>query len=523
MTYRNILLFVAVTLIASLHLGAANLVDINFTRDSTYWNTHFTNLDWNKQKTDYYVGGVDGLNVDGYTFKGSYGKFNPGSGVHAQPFDSEDHCTQFIYAFRLSNSGDSYIELPNVKNAGQLTIHCKSGNPTESAVFYIEKYEKKKWVRLHTLVAPPHVNNEYDVVLRKDLQLKKASKLRIYGASKNLHVYSIQLESYSVATTEDKPIRVVVLPDTQTYTQEYPYIFNHQTAWAVNNADNISFLIQVGDITNANNAKQWPVVANAMSVLDNVVPHTFSPGNHDIGNHGSSNTRDTKLLNQYMPLSTYSKLVGFGGAFETDRMDNNWFTFTAEGYQFLVLALEFAPRDAVLEWAGQVVKSHPNHNVIIGTHAYMYSDDQRISDKYDHKWTPTKYDLSKDSIVVDGKKVPAGANDGEQIWDKLVKLYPNILMVVSGHVLNDGTGLLVSEGVNGNKVYQMMANYQKGVVNTESGGNGFLRMIDIYPTKKIMSVRTYSPFINKYKTAKDQQFTFENVTLVPSKATRKKK
>ena len=38
-----------------------------------------------------------------------------------------------------------------------------------------------------------------------------------------------------------------------------------------------------------------------------------------------------------------------------------------------------------------------------------------------------------------------------------------------------------------------------------------------------MLVRTYSPFINKFKTARNQQFIFEDVTLIPSKATRKKK
>ena len=45
-------------------------------------------------------------------------------------------------------------------------------------------------------------------------------------------------------------------------------------------------------------------------------------------------------------------------------------------------------------------------------------------------------------------------------------------MVFSGHVLNDGQGRRVSEGDYGNKVYQMLSNYQMQT----NGGNGFLRL-----------------------------------------------
>lgn len=85
------------------------------------------------------------------------------------------------------------------------------------------------------------------------------------------------------------------------------------------------------------------------------------------------------------------------------------------------------------------------------------------------------------------------------------------MFVFSGHVLNDGTGMLVSEGIHGNKVYQMLANYQGGVEGTENGGNGFLRLIKIDPRNSTISVQTYSPYVNKYKTESDQQFTFEKV------------
>ena len=97
------------------------------------------------------------------------------------------------------------------------------------------------------------------------------------------------------------------------------------------------------------------------------------------------------------------------------------------------------------------------------------------------------------------------------MWKKFVRLYPNILIVVSGHVLNEGVGTLVSEGKYGNKVYQMLANYQKFVKESINGGNGFLRILTIDPGKGRILVRTYSPYIDEYKTEPSQQFEFEEV------------
>jgi len=136
----------------------------------------------------------------------------------------------------------------------------------------------------------------------------------------------------------------------------------------------------------------------------------------------------------------------------------------------------------------------------------MYSDDIRMSEKRDHKWLTQNYRIGKDI----GREA---VNNWEQMWKKLVKNYPNILLVVSGHVLNEGIGKLVSEGTHGNKVYKMLANYQHGVEGSGNGGNGFLRMIFINTKDSTISVKTYSPFLNKYKTETEQQFTFREVVF----------
>lgn len=301
---------------------------------------------------------------------------------------------------------------------------------------------------------------------------------------------------------EEETVTLVLLPDTQVYSERYPDIFHAQTAWIAKHADSISFVLHQGDITNHNTAEQWEVAAAAMQRMDGRVPYVFCMGNHDIGSNGSADTRDTDLFNQWFPYSRYQDNPEFGGAMEPGRMDNTYSVFQAGGLDWLVLSLEFGPRNKVLEWAGEVIASHPGHQVIINTHAYLYSDDTRMSAVRQHQWLPQYYGVGKAT----GEDA---VNDGEAMWEKLVSQYPKVRFVFSGHVLNDGTGVLTSEGKHGNAVHQMLANYQTGVDGSEFGGSGFLRIVTINLKRQEVSVKTYSPYLNTYKTAPDQQFTIQ--------------
>lgn len=306
----------------------------------------------------------------------------------------------------------------------------------------------------------------------------------------------------SVGCSKQEAFKIVLLPDTQSYTYQYPEIFRAQTQWIADNSDSIAFVLHHGDITDNNSEEQWQRAATMMSIMDGKVPYAFAQGNHDLP--GNAAGRETDLFNKYFPYTKYSQNESFGGVFEAGKMDNTWHTFKAGGYDWLVLCLEFGPRNKVLKWASDVVEQHPDYKVIINTHAYMYSDDTRMGEGDD--WLPQHYGVgncSGDDAV----------NNGEQMWDKFVSKYPNILMVVSGHILHRGAGSLVSTGDNGNKVYQMLANYQGGVDGSENGGNGFLRILTIDPVQKRIDVKTYSPYTGEYKTEPYQQFTFENVVF----------
>lgn len=307
----------------------------------------------------------------------------------------------------------------------------------------------------------------------------------------------------AVSCSTQKSFKMALLPDTQTYACDYPEIFHAQTRWLAEHRKEIAFVLHLGDITNNNSEKQWEVAAAAMNRLDGKVPYVLTVGNHDLGEKGRTGTRDSRLFNRYFPYEKYSLDKHFGGAFEPGKMENVWYTFRAGRTDWLVLSLEFGPRDKVLEWAGEVIRSHPDKNVIIDTHAYLYSDDTRM--QKGHRWLPQHYGAGKNATGGEA------ANNGEQMWQKLIAKYPNIVFVFSGHVLNDGTGLLVSEGAGGNRVCQILSNYQRGVNGSKNGGDGFLRIVSVDTAAGTVSVQSYSPYTNTYKTEPDHQFTVKGL------------
>ncbi|MDR1497184.1 MAG: metallophosphoesterase [Puniceicoccales bacterium] len=304
---------------------------------------------------------------------------------------------------------------------------------------------------------------------------------------KKLILFCLLLGSLSANLTgrSDNTVRLVLMPDTQTYARAFPHVFYSQTEWISKNADNIDFVLHQGDITDGNSSKEWKVARKAMSQLDEKIPYSIVLGNHD----------KSPDFNKFFPYKKYSKKPGFGGAFEEGKMDNIWQTFNAGGHKWLVFSLEFLPQSKVLKWANEVAKQHPNHKIIVNTHAYMFSDNTRL--KTGHPGIPKN--LEKQT----GDKA---RNNGEMMWKKFVSLHQDMMFVFSGHIIyNGGAGRLTSRGIHGNEVYQMLANYQSGTKGSKPD-DGWLRIIDIDFTKKEIDVKTYSPRLDKYRTEKTQQF-----------------
>jgi hypothetical protein len=329
----------------------------------------------------------------------------------------------------------------------------------------------------------------------------------------NLHDYTQQVRSggasrvAAASYADPKPAEfvdgsftLVLIPDTQYYCQ---YTSSHRhfhnlVEWIVRERDalNIKYVLHVGDVVNQGGLEmsQWDVATAAMYKLDGQVPYAIAIGNHDYTDDRSI-SRDTPL-NDFFPPSRYGSWSTFGGVMEEGHLENAWHTFRAHDTDFLILCLEFGPRDHVLEWANTIVDRHPNHRVILNTHAHTYADNHRYNKRERGKWqrgNPLDY------------RPEGGANDGQQVWEKLVDRHPNFLLVNSGHVTMDGLGRTSSRTQHGNLVHQMLFNYQSFF----EGGAGAIRLLHFLPDRKTVQVRTIHTTEGNYATGPQEQFTLE--------------
>ena len=170
----------------------------------------------------------------------------------------------------------------------------------------------------------------------------------------------------------------------------------------------------------------------------------------------------------------------FGGTFDPDRHDNSWYHFEAAGLKFLILALEYHPRDEVLDWANRIVAEHPDHRAIVLTHAYLKGNKTRNTNKLKLK-----------------------GNNGEQMWQKFVRKHRNMFMVLCGHF--GGEAVLTSAGDHGNQVHQILSDYQ----GLNNGGESWLRYMVFQPEANQIGIYTYNPALDKFKNGPSSRFDLD--------------
>jgi hypothetical protein len=295
---------------------------------------------------------------------------------------------------------------------------------------------------------------------------------------------------------------VIMLPDPQSYQkfERNQPLFELMTAWISENIDrlNIKLVMCTGDLVEQNeminpdgkaanqpSKAQWESVAKAFSRLDGKVPYMLAAGNHDYGYSNISIRRSN--YNAYFPVDkNFLTQKGIRevalNADNIPSLENAVYEFSSpQGRKFILLTLEFAPRDTVLNWAKKVVaqQKYSNHTAIVLTHSYLNSKNQQIE--------------KENYPVTDG-------NYGAAIWQKLVQPSSNIQLVFSGHigVPNDArghVGFRVDKNAAGKKVNQMAFNAQAmGGGWYGNGGDGWLRILEFLPDGKTVKVKTFSPF-----------------------------
>jgi Calcineurin-like phosphoesterase len=310
----------------------------------------------------------------------------------------------------------------------------------------------------------------------------------------------------------------VVLPDTQYYASSWPEIFEKQTEWLIANRDvrQIAFVLHTGDIVDADNPTQWEVASRSLHALDDQIPYVITAGNHDYKNLANR----MGMGNEYFPVSGFAAFPWFGGTFEPEHVENSYSRFSVGTRGWLVVALEFGPRDEVLAWADGILKQFSSTPAIIITHAYLAHDNRRydFNDRRGQQFNPHEY-------VMAGQP-GTSINDGEEIWRKVVEPNRNVKLVFSGHDVSGsnlppGTaGHLTSVRQDGSSVHQILANYQTCLGSPceclsppcgstsplVHGGNGYLRILVVAEAEGTISVQTYSPYVDQVLSDPNNQF-----------------
>jgi 3',5'-cyclic AMP phosphodiesterase CpdA len=300
---------------------------------------------------------------------------------------------------------------------------------------------------------------------------------------------------------------VIVLPDTQHYSERFPATFTAQTQWIVEERirRRIAAVLHLGDVTNRSSVAEWENASKSLAVLDEAkIPYAFVPGNHDYSTAGACEDRTTKL-SEYFPPKRFAGRGHFGGTYdrEPERTENSFHLFEASGREFLVIALEFGPRKDVVRWANEVASKHKNREAILITHAFIYHNDTR----YDWKTLGTKQSWNPHTYTM-AKMTGQDVMDGEELWGNLVSEHENFILTLNGHVLGDGLGRVTTATPGGRDVPQILVNFQM----RPNGGDGWLRVLE-FKADRSVEAYDYSPTLKQCNFGKENRITFKTAPV----------
>lgn len=282
---------------------------------------------------------------------------------------------------------------------------------------------------------------------------------------------------------------IILLPDTQYYTRQRfggtENMLASQIDWIVNRAraQNIACVFQLGDISDQGDTDEtewqraiacfYKLEDPAATGLPHGVPYCMAVGNHDQKFAGGDNGA-TKYYNKYFGMSHFAGKSYYGGHYGNN--NNNYFVlFNAGGEKGLVFSFEFGrPRKdpEVLRWAEHVAAKFPDRRIFVITHFSMEP----------------------------GLQSPPGP-DGEAIYEAF-KHNPNFVLIVGGHITGEGRRADVYKG---KTAYTLVQDFQFD----ENGGSGFLGIMTLSPRQNRIFVKTYSPFLNKWRTDDASDYTLD--------------
>jgi len=272
--------------------------------------------------------------------------------------------------------------------------------------------------------------------------------------------------------------------------------------WLIENKEEhkISYVMTLGDLTQKSYTAEWDYVKSQFYRLDGVIPFSLARGNHDKVEK-QIKTKDSngktiwpdELRQKALFYKTFDDEIYRGqidGSLNEWDIANTYKAFTVANTKYLLICFDYGPSDEALTWAGKIIEAHKDHRVIITTHTYLFRDG-------------TTFD--KDDAYA-ASRSQGGVNDGDDMWEKLIKKHENIVLVMSGHDPWDHIVCTRTEGDNGNVVTQLLIDPQSMDANMPYCTN-MVAMLYFSEDGKTVTVRYYSIMNNRYGSAQSQ-FSF---------------
>ena len=357
------------------------------------------------------------------------------------------------------------------------------------------------------------------------------------------------------AAPEDTAFTIAVIPDTQNYldfthqtAEGFPFdaseLFLEQMAYIAENLESeggeIAFVTSLGDVwqhqslemdpehaargfrkvpnpildahfapTEKVKTVEMPKAHEGFSLIAGKTPFSVVPGNHDYDAMWSDSQvppramtpaevdpNDLTSLGVLHPggLNNFRSVFGADTAFFKDQP---WYIashdggadsaqiFEAGGYRFLHIGLQFDPPNDTLAWAASVIEANKGLPTIISTHDYLSKEGKRVP-----------------NAIIDGNAVDPIHNTPEMVWEKLISQNDQVFLVLCGH--QHGQAWRVDENANGNKVWQVLADYQDRNQTLKATGfrsdwpvgigDGWMRLMtfDFSTDTPVLKVETYS-------------------------------
>ncbi len=356
--------------------------------------------------------------------------------------------------------------------------------------------------------------------------------------STNATAAATAVKAFSWASASSTAFSIVAMPDTQ-YEIQRDYKYNttrvaRSLQWVIDHATSqkIKYVVSTGDIVNVSSFRSsdkasltstgnkkrvlgmYTKASQAYQRLNKAgIPYSVTSGNHDVPficYEGTKTTRlencgtrddlrDTTLFNKYFPQS----MLGLPDSqvCEPGKSENAQQYFSVNDTKWMIVTLEFWPRAAMVDCAKAAIAAHPDHNVIISTHAFLNNDVAGLSTSVITNEVTKNY---CDSYEV--CKTPT------DILNEVVNSYPNIKLVLSGH--RNYAGYNEQFGGPGNKVVSFMTAMHAAYDNP-------FRIITIDTEKGTISsmIRSASHYSDKASAYSKYKVTISGMNFIKSSST----